>query len=151
MYSIDSSAILDGWVRYYSPDVFQTVWANMEQLGRRGGIVAIEEVHRELEKKEDGAYAWAKAQLPSVPIDEPIQQAVAQILARYPRLVDSRKARMEADPFVIALAQLKGLAVVTGEKPTGNLEKPNIPDVCQALGIAWMGLLEMFRQQGWQI
>lgn len=151
MYSIDTSAILDGWVRYYPPDVFQTVWANLEQLASKGGIVAIDEVHRELGKKEDEAYAWAQAKLPSAPIDEPIQQAVAQILGQYPRLVDSRKGRMAADPFVIALAQRRGLAVVTGEKPIGNLEKPNIPDVCQALGIPWMGLLEIFRQQGWQI
>jgi len=58
---------------------------------------------------------------------------------------------MDADSFVIAVARMRGLAVVTGEKLTGNLEKPNIPDVCEALGIRWMGLLDMFRQQGWRI
>ncbi len=66
-------------------------------------------------------------------IDSPIQVPVGQILTAHPRLVDDWENRLKADPFVIALAKMKGFAVVTGEKPSGNSAKPRIPDVCDAL------------------
>ena len=37
-----------------------------------------------------------------------------------------------ADPFVIAVARVRKLSVVTGEKRRGNLARPKIPDVCDA-------------------
>jgi hypothetical protein len=39
---------------------------------------------------------------------------------------------------------------VTGEKASGVLAKPNIPDVCGALKIPWMNVLSMFRAEGWK-
>jgi hypothetical protein len=29
-YRLDTSGLLDGWVRYYSPDVFPSLWKQME-------------------------------------------------------------------------------------------------------------------------
>lgn len=151
MYSIDTSALLDGWIRYYPPDVFGTVWSRLAGLGRAGTAVITEEVIVELEKKDDDVYKWAKAELTCIPLDSAIQVVVADILNNHPRLVDARKHRSKADPFVIALAKIKGFAGVTGEKPTGNLQKPHIPDVCGAMNIPRMNLLGLFRAQGWQI
>jgi len=153
MYSLDTSALLDGWVRYYPPDVFGSVWTRLAQLGKAGTAIVTEEVIAELEKKEDDVWKWAKTELTVVPIDAPIQVEVSQILGAHPRLVDNRKNRSKADPFVIALAKVKGFAVVTGEKPSGNLEKPRIPDVCDALApaVPYTSLLGLFRKQGWQI
>jgi len=85
-----------------------------------------------------------------VPIDERQQEQVAAILASHERLVDTRKNRSGADPFVIALAALEGCAVVTGEGPTGKPEKPNISDVCDTLGVRCINLLTLFREQGWR-
>ena len=71
---------------------------------------------------------------------------------QFPRLVGERKLRTSADPFVIALAQVEGLQIVTDEKPTGNLQRPNIPDVVSALDMTpCMGLLEMIRAEKWVI
>jgi hypothetical protein len=151
VYSADTSAILDGWVRHYPPDVFQSVWQRMKALGNGGTLTAIEEVIVELEKKHDDAWAWAKAELRVVPIDEPVQRLVAEILVRHRRLVDTRKNRSQADPFVIAHARITGYAVVTGEKATGNPDKPHIPDVCAALGVRCINLVEMFREQNWTV
>ena len=83
--------------------------------------------------------------------DGEIQGVVAEILAAHQRLVDERRNRSKGDPFVIALATRKGFAVVTGEKASGNLQKPKIPDVCGALNVKCIGLLDLFREQGWQI
>jgi len=114
-------------------------------------ILAIDEVYRELEKKDDAAFQWLKARRAMVvDLDTGVQQRVTAILGSHPRLVDTRRNRSSGDPFVIALAQVRGLAVVTGEKLSGVLAKPNIPDVCVALRIPWMSVLSMFRQEGWR-
>lgn len=151
MYSVDTSAVLDGWVRYYPPDVFGTVWTRLGGLSKAQKLFAIDEVIVELEKKDDGAWKWAKQQLEIVPIDAAVQVAVTEILTSHPRLVDTRKNRSQCDPFVIALAKIKGYTVITGERATGRSDRPHIPDVCVAMNIKCINLLELFREQGWQI
>jgi hypothetical protein len=64
--------------------------------------------------------------------------------------VDSKKNRSVGDPWVIALAQARGLTVVTGEKATGSLLKPKIPDVCKDLGVSCIEIVDFFRKQGWR-
>ena len=149
-YSIDTSAILDGWRRHYAPDVFPIIWEKLDELINTGELRATEEVLFELEKKDDNVYDWAKDHpLLFVPIDSQIQQIVASILEDYERLVDTRKNRTSADPFVIALAQINNACVVTGEHLSNNLDKPNIPDVCDALGIRYINFFSLIKEQGW--
>ncbi len=151
-YSIDTSAILDGWRRYYPPDVFPALWNRLEQLVEKGELAASEEVLIELEKRDDQVYGWAKKRKVRmfVPIDERQQREVLSVLSGHEKLVDTRKNRSAADPFVIALARVEGCAVVTGERATGSPDRPNIPDVCEALGVRCLSLLDLFREQGWR-
>jgi hypothetical protein len=73
-YSIDSSGVLDLF-RYYPPDVFPTIWMQMEAAARGGVIFAIDEVYRELKKKDDVAFEWLKGRRKIVvDIDTQIQQ-----------------------------------------------------------------------------
>lgn len=149
-YSVDTSALLDGWVRYYPPDVFPGVWGRLEELVRRGHLRATEEVLVELEKKQDEVFAWARRQSEMfIAIDEPIQPHVRVILRDFPKLLDTRTNRSGCDPFVIALARQNGWTVVTGERRTGRPDRPNIPDVCEALGLPCFSLLELIRREGW--
>ena len=149
-FSIDTSAILDGWTRHYPREAFPGLWRHLEDLIRSGDLRASEEVMHELQKKEDGAFAWAKAQAGFlVPMDDEIQDAVSAILADHPRLLDTRRGRSGADPFVIALAKVRGYTVVTGEHKSGSLERPKIPDVCSAIQVGSMSLLDLIRRQGW--
>ncbi len=149
-YSIDSSGVLDVF-RYYPPDVFPTIWAQMHAAAFGGTILAVDEVFRELEKKDDTAFQWLKAHRGMVvALDAEIQQKVAAILSVHPRLIDTRRNRSSGDPFVIALAQARGCSVVTGERASGAIAKPNIPDVCAVLKIPCMNVLTMFRNEGWK-
>lgn len=149
-YSIDTSALLDGWVRYYPPDIFPALWSNLEALIAEGRLIATEEVLFELEKKDDELYEWAHTRRQMfVPMDNQIQVAVASILQNYERLVDTSKNRSTCDPFVIALAQVGSCIVVTGEKASGTLNRPRIPDVCGELGIESINLLHLIRKEGW--
>lgn len=149
-YSIDTSALLDGYTRYYAPDVFSGVWKRLAEFAQSGGFVAVEEVKVELEKKApDEVYGWVKRHLLFVPLDTQVQRAAMEILAGHPRLVMKGKSRSIADPFVIAVARVYACKVVTGELRR-NLSRPNIPDVCEALGVPWTNLLGMFREQNWE-
>jgi hypothetical protein len=149
-YSIDTSALMDGWVRYYPPDVFPSVWDRLSELISDGALGAIEEVAIELKRKEDALHAWVKEREGFLhAIDDDVQQAVVEILARHEKLVDTRKNRSAADPFVIALAKVRGCTVVTGEQATRKPHRPNIPDVCGALRIPCVSLLELYRREGW--
>lgn len=149
-YSIDTSAILDGWVRYYPPDVIPALWDRLARLIDNGALIATEEVLYELEKKNDDAYKWAKSHDKMfMEIDEETQIAVSEILSNHKKLIGARKNRPMCDPFVIALAKVKNCKVITAEKPTNNPERPNIPDVCNALGISCISLLELCREQKW--
>lgn len=150
-FSLDTSGILDAWVRHYPPDVFSTVWAHMDASAKKGEIFVIEEVVLELERKDDDIYKWVKERSAMVvPIDQEVQHHLAEIMSKYGRLVDTRKNRSGCDPWVIALARARGLTVVTGEKATGNLAKPKIPDVCKDLDVPCVEIIDFFRKQGWR-
>ncbi len=84
-----------------------------------------------------------------VPTDDAIQLAVQEILRTHRGLVDPARPRLAADPFVIALVRIRGCTVVTQETPTANWMRPKIPDVCNALGIGCINILQFIRQQAW--
>ena len=54
-YSLDTSGLLDGWVRYYSPDVFPSLWKQMEAAAADGTIVAVQDVLLELMRGPNAA------------------------------------------------------------------------------------------------
>jgi Domain of unknown function (DUF4411) len=124
----------------------------MDGAACNGTLLASDEVLREIERKEDGAHVWIKARPQMVvPLDSDIERHVRDIMQRYPRLVDTKKGRSGGDPFVIAVARVKDLTVITAENPTGKLDAPRIPDVCGALGIPCIRVLDFFREQKWAV
>ncbi len=84
-----------------------------------------------------------------VETDEDIQLEVSKILSTHKKLIDTRKNRSCADPFVIALAKTHECTVVTGEGSTNSINRPNIPDVCSAIDVPCINLLQLCREQGW--
>ena len=153
LYSFDTSAFLNSWNRYYPPDLFPSLWERFDDLINSGNIIATEEVRIELERKDDDVYhcALERRQM-FIPMYENIQQSARNILAQYPRLIDNRRNRSGADPFVIALAQtqMEDCAVVTYETRGNSQNRPYIPDVCDALGIRCINVRELIQEQGWR-
>lgn len=149
-YSFDTSAILNGRRDLFRPTVFQTLWVQIEGTIADGQIRSVDEVQRELARRDDDAREWADAQGDLfVPLELPIQQSAAQILNVHPRLVSQGGRRSAADPFVIALAMVRNGTVVTEETARGNLTSPRIPDVCGDLGVPCLNLMEYIEAQGW--
>jgi hypothetical protein len=146
---MDTSGLMDGWSRYYPPDLFPCVWERIESIIHSGVLIASEEVYHELQKKEGELGAWVHQRRQMfVPMDEAIQAAVSDIMLTHAALVNVNTGGSAADPWVIALAQVRGLTVVSGEirKPS----KVKIPDVCDAKGVRHITLVEMIRELGWR-
>jgi len=149
-YSLDTSALLEAWVRRYPQDLFPTLWDRLRDAADSGVIGASEEVLREVEKKDDGLHDWLRARAAVVvPTDDRVQRTVREVLAAAPRLMGARSGRNTADPFVIAAAQVHGLTVVTQEG-LGSVARPKIPDVCNQLGVSHIDIVEVFRREGWR-
>lgn len=150
-YCIDTSALIDGWVRWYPKDVFPSLWEKIEALVTEGEIVAPDEVLHELERKEDSLAAWAAERKDMFYVlDEDLQKGGVRVLSEFPNLIDANSSVTAADPWVIALASKLKATVVSGEKPTGKPQSnPHIPDVCKHYRIKCIGMLELIREQGW--
>ncbi len=150
MYSLDTSALLDGWRRYYPPDVFPPLWQKLAELIQAGRLRSPDEVREELKKKDDEVWRWARGQAGLfVPLDDDIQSVTVAILAEFPKLVDTRRGRGQADPFVIAHARVNGNIVITGERRPGTRKKPTIPYVCRRFNVRFLDLLGLMREQEW--
>lgn len=152
LYSFDSGAIINGRRDIFMPKTFGPLWAQIEGMIATGQVRAVDEVRREVMKKDDDAAKWAKAQVGLfVPLERDIQIATKQVLAAHPRLLGiGGGPRNGADAFVIGLALARGGTVVTQEVPR-NLDKPKIPDVCEAMNVPWMTLPHFVDHQGWTI
>jgi len=151
-YCIDTSALLDAWVRWYAPDILPTFWEKIDQTISEGRLLSSEEVLHELERKEgDTLYKWA-GQRRSIflPLDDAVQKAHIEIMGQFGRLVDGRTGKSYADPWVIATAVVNDCTVVTGEIGTGSLTRPKIPDVCASLGIDCISVMKLIRAEGWR-
>ncbi len=120
IYCFDTSAFIAAWIESYPKDVVPKLWNEfMPSLVEAGRLVTPKDVLLELEKKagkDDGLCDWVKAQGEAVvELDEPLLAEGKRIINKYRRLIELKRGRRGADPFVIALASLRGATVVTKE------------------------------------
>lgn len=149
-YCIDTSAIIDLWRRHYPPDVFESLWRDIEGLIGQGMLVAPQEVFDEIASLDDELLKWAKQNKHMFEsLDLSQISEVTTIEREFPNLVDPNKQTPDADPFIIALAKTKCWAVITSEKP-GTENRPKIPDVCRRKSVRCLSLIEFFREMNWK-
>lgn len=151
VYCIDTSALIAAWQERYPPENFPRLWGRFDELINDGRLVAPIEVHRETAKRSDELHSWLKARRGMFrELKEEIQIEAAKVLQAHPRLVGERKLRTSADPFVVALARVETLQIVTEEKFNNSAKRPNIPDVCQALDMPQcFDLLKLIQTERW--
>ena len=150
MYCIDTSSLIHARNRQYPPDVFPAFWERFEEAIGTGVVIAPDPVLDELSEKDDELFGWARnIDGLFVPIDEEIQQLTTDTLTNFQLLAAAHRGRNKADPFVIALARLRQLTVVTQEQ-NGNTNRPRIPFVCDHYGLECMDILQFMRAEGWR-
>lgn len=150
-YSIDTSALIDGLERYYRLQRFPTLWDQVSQLVTDRRLFASDEVWDEVSRYDKPAKDWCKPHQEHmfVATDDAVAQAVRDILKQFPRMVMTGKGRNRADPFVVAVAQLHGAIVVTGEGSDGHANRPKIPYVCEQLGVRCITFTDLIDEEDW--
>jgi len=154
-YSIDTSGLTYAWRDHYPPDVFGVLWDTMSDAIDRGDLIASWEVYEELKVGGDDLYDWVHArQHMFVQTDADIQRAVSEVMAFHPQWVSADRSRNMVDPFVIAVALMRGCSVVSGELwYPGDLDRfpdrVKIPNVCLTFGVRHLAFLEMMREARW--
>ncbi len=149
-YCLDSNVFIEGWNKYYSRDLSPGYWDILDSLAKEGRVFAPIEVKHEILQHDDGLKEWIKPR-PYIfkEITIPVQNNLRDIMATFPRLVDSIRQRSVADPWVIAFAISEQAVVVTKETPAGiNSPRIKIPDVCNTLMIPWMDDFQFAREIG---
>lgn len=151
-YSVDTSALMDGWIRRYPLATFPRLWERIDELVDAGRFKVSEEVVDDVKHHDDSLTKWVvdrEARL-VIPTDDAVVAEVRTILTAHGKLVKSGTGRSRSDPFVIAVACLNNATVVTGEKG-GTPDRPRIPSVCAALTVplACIDFLGLIQAEGW--
>ena len=157
-YIMDTSSLVE--LNRHNPiDVFPSVWNNLESLSKKGLLVAPAEILSEVKERDDELASWAKRnnRIFRHPIKKQIE-ILKEVLKNYLALVKEDR-KYDADVWVVALVvematgsqqtliQIKRV-VVTEERLRGD--KIRIPYVCQKYSIESIGIIGMFRIEGWK-
>lgn len=149
-YCLDANIFIEGWNKYYSMELIPSYWEILDNLAQDGIVFSPVEVKREIIQHDDGLSDWIKTR-PYIfrDITNPMQEKIREIMAKYPRLVDSTRQRSIADPWVIANAIIEDAIVVTKETPVGSSSRRiKIPDVCNELGVPWIDDFQFAKEIG---
>lgn len=153
-YCLDSNVLIQAWQKYYSPKYCPSYWEVLNELGEEDIIFIPSMVYDEIVRTDDELSEWLKSsKIKSKPITADVTEILKSIYAADPNhkhLVDSKKGRSLADPWVIAHAIKEGSIVVTKEEKVTalNSTKIKIPNVCDNLGVTWINDYKMVENLG---
>ena len=152
VYSLDTSSLIAAFHEWYPINNFPTLWRKIEELIRDNRLkmseVVFEEAMRDEEIKEWCDQRKLKRYLNSVS-DESVQAKVKEVQSTFPGLVDARRGKSEADPWVIALAMATPNAIVTTQESPGSETKPKIPDVCTYFDVECIKIVDLIKREDW--
>jgi hypothetical protein len=149
---LDSSIWIHIW-KNQPPEIWVRFWEQLDLSIADGDIESPQEVLEELKAGTDGlpGHLAAREGL-FAPLDDELQLAVSDVVEACPDLFDSEAERNRADPFVVALAKVRGAIVVTNERPRkAPTGRRRIPDACTELHIPCTGWPEFLRAIRWEL
>lgn len=150
MFVFDSSAFINGSRHHYHLDTMPSVWRLVEDGIDDARVIVPREVYREILDQEDEISDLLKRHESAVvePSKE-VQGRAGQLQGEFPK----PGLRDKADPFVMAEAEGRSMAVVTYEgitftgAPARGADK-KMPAICKRLGIDCCTLPEALRKLG---
>lgn len=154
-YVVDTNVLIT-LINYYPQNnpTFGAIWDEIEELIREINMFTTSVVYDEIVRylgEDNRVKKWAKAHKKRffIPTNPEIFQLAKDIIKVFPDLPDKKKLQTgepDADPFLIALAQSEGAAIITQEKDDPN--KTKIPGVAQHYNIKCIDLFEFFEERG---
>lgn len=161
IYFIDSSALIT-INRYYPSRIFPDLWKHLEELFRQQKMFSHDMVYDEIVSdsgpKDDIGRLIAKYKSSFFSITNKQGKLALEILSNFPRLIDPRAKRNEADPWIIALViekmeeenlfgQDSDFVVVSAESERSDSK---IPAVCKHFKVRHLNLFQFFEDNGWK-
>jgi len=133
-------------------DLYPSLWERISDLLAAGEAVIPREADREMQAKDDGLRSWLRERQAAV-VESSVEELeiVRKIAAAHPAWVQGTKNA--ADPFIVAAASARGVAVVTDERASGpgaDDRNLRIPTVAAELGVECILPTELIRRCGWR-
>jgi hypothetical protein len=161
IYFIDSSALIT-INRFYPSKVFPDLWQYIDELFSEKRLFSHEMVFDEIVPssgpKDEIGKMINKYKSSFYPISNKQGQLALKILSFFPKLIDPRAKKDQADPWIIALVIEKmdelslfgkdsDFVLVSAESEKSDTK---IPAVCKYFKVRHMNLFQLFEDNGWQ-
>jgi len=146
-YSFDTDVYITIWRYYYPQDVFIKLWEDFEKLIKERVILSTYAVKKELSRQRDEIYNFIR-QFPNLfvsPTEE--EQQIVQFLVNHEDFDKWSSGSSEsnyADPYVVALAKVHNLKVVTYEV---YQKRNKIPRACEILNVDCIKFIDFLREE----
>jgi hypothetical protein len=150
-YVVDTSSFIHAYQRSYPPDILPALWEEkFDLLIAHSRLISPVDVLEELRQKHDALYEWASVRESMFFDLDHFENQLKDVMASFPRLVDTKKGKSGADPMVISLAlsRTPPWTVVT-EESFGTETSPRIPFVCDQRKLRCINMLQLLRDQHW--
>ena len=121
-----------------------SLWEYIEGLIQAQVIVTCSEIFEEI--KDAKLQKWlVDNHCFVIGIDETVQDNVAQVLAKHPRLIDFKNGTSSGDAFLIATAMKHNLTIITEESTKSD---KRIPHVAASMGIHTVNINGLCSEEG---
>ena len=151
---LDANIFIEAHRRYYGLDLCPGFWESLGHFARRGRVLSIDRVYRELEKGGDSLWDWAKDSRELF-----VSSAAPEIVEAFSEIMEWVRAKPQfraeaisefasvADGWVAAYARVHGAIVVTHERHDPNVKK-RVPlgNVCHEFKLPVKDTFEMLRE-----
>ncbi len=155
-YCLDSNTFIEAKNRYYGLDFCPAYWDWLDQEATSGQLLCVRAIYDEVADGKDDLAAWIKARssgawlckIDAEDTQRAFKQVVTYVESRRGQYTDDAIATFmgRGDPWLIAYCLAHGHALVTQERPQPEAKRRvPIPDVCNALGVDWIGGFELLR------
>lgn len=154
-YLLDSNILITS-ENHIPRDIFESFWQELGGLFTSGVAILHQTVLDELKRRKDPLVEWAESLE-----DVQAMSATDATLERYlevcewadgqsytPRALRDFKAETRADAWLCAEALASDLTLVTYEAASNSPNVIKIPNVCNGLGIRYVGGFDFMRAQG---
>jgi predicted nucleic acid-binding protein len=161
LYCLDANVYIEAHRRYYAFDIAPGFWEGLLRLAERQAICSSWLVHEEIAESDDELAHWASVNkdILFVQPDEATQDIYREIADLVERLYEPQhvqKFLSGADPWVVALAKVHNMIVVTmevrkreqGQGQMGKIAgKIQIPNVCERISVKCVDTFTLLRNE----
>ena len=154
IYVIDTSSF--NVLKNYYPEVFPTLWANLDKLIEKDRLISVKEALRECDDKIDSDHLqkWIKNNrsiflTPSSKLETKFVEEIFSV-PHFKYLVPAKyllKSNPVADPFIVAAAKIRNGCVITEEKYKKGAAK--IPNICEHFNVKWNNIQGLMKEENW--